>query len=121
VEITGGRACAGDQLSDDPLAALLGAQGLTVDLATDTNSLSAARLTGARLVVLNNVPREPAAAGISQRHPISSCASRRGLLMAGGEIVLVGAAIFASAVDELLPVSMELKKEQANSPPRWRS
>ena len=113
VEVTGGpRVMLLTNYPDDPLATLLGAQGLTVERVTDPSAFNGARPTGARAVVINNAPakRLPreflAALGFFVRE------HGGGLLMVGGENSFGSGGYFASSVDELLPVSMELRKEQ---------
>jgi hypothetical protein len=113
VEITGGpRVVLVTNYPDDPLAGLLGGQGLTVDLVTDPSTLSAARLTGARLVVLNNVPASRLPREFLGAVDFFVREQGGGFLMAGGENSFGSGGYFASTIDELLPVSMELKKEQ---------
>lgn len=113
IEITGGpRVILVTNYPDDPLGALLGAQGMTVDLVTDPSSLTAARLTGARLVVLNNVPASRVPREFLGAIDFFVREQGGGFLMAGGENSFGSGGYFASAVDELLPVSLELKKEQ---------
>ncbi|HEX2853665.1 MAG TPA: VWA domain-containing protein [Opitutaceae bacterium] len=113
VEITGGpRVVLVSNYADDPLAALLSAQGLTVELVTQPNTLTAAKLTGARLVVINNVPASRLPRDFLGAIDFFVREQGGGLLMAGGENSFGSGGYFASAIDELLPVSMELKKEQ---------
>jgi hypothetical protein len=113
IEITGGpRVLLVTNYPDDPLATLLGAQGLTVDVVTQTRSLSAAHLTGARLVVLNNVSAARLSRDFLGAIDFFVREQGGGFLMAGGENSFGSGGYFASAIDELLPVSMELKKEQ---------
>ncbi|MEO7414129.1 MAG: vWA domain-containing protein, partial [Opitutaceae bacterium] len=113
VEITGGpRVVLVTNYRDDPLIGLLGGQGLTVDVVTDPMTLSAARLTGARLVVLNNIPASRVSREFIGAIDFFVREQGGGFLMAGGENSFGSGGYFASAVDELLPVSMELKKEQ---------
>lgn len=113
VEVTAGpRVLLVTRYPDDPLATLLGGQGLTVDLVTEPSELTVARLSGARAVVINNVP--------AHRVPREFLAGLNffvreqggGLLMVGGESSFGAGGYFSSAIDPLLPVAMELKKEQ---------
>ena len=112
-EITGGgRVVLITNYPDDPLVALLGAQGLTVDRVEDPTVLTAARLTGARAVVINNVPAHRLAREFLGALDFFVREQGGGLLMAGGENSFGSGGYFGSPLDELLPVSMELKKEQ---------
>ena len=97
---------------DDPLATLLGAQGVAVEVVTAPATLNAARLSGARAVVLNNVPAHRLPREFMAALDFFVREQGGGFLMAGGENSFGSGGYFASAIDELLPVSMELKKEQ---------
>ncbi len=113
VEVAGGpRVLLITNYPDDPLAALLSAQGLTVENVTEPESLNAARLTGARAVVINNVPAHKLPRDFMAGLDFFVREQGGGLLMAGGENSFGSGGYFASPIDELLPVSMELRKEQ---------
>lgn len=113
VEVAGGpRVMLVTNYPDDPLAALLGAQGLAVELVTEPGSLTAARLTGVRAVVINNVPAHKLPRDFMAGLDFFVREQGGGLLMVGGENSFGSGGYFASPIDELLPVSMELKKEQ---------
>ncbi len=115
VEVAGGpRVILVTHYPDDPLAGLLGAQGFTVDLVptAEAGGLAAARLTGAKAVVVNNVPAHRLARDFVAALDFFVREQGGGLLMAGGANSFGAGGYFASDLDELLPVSMELKKEQ---------
>ena len=113
VEVAGGpRVILVTNYPDDPLAALLGAQGLAVERVTEPGTLNAARLTGARAVVINNVPAHKLPRDFLTGLDFFVREQGGGLLMAGGENSFGSGGYFASPIDELLPVSMELRKEQ---------
>lgn len=113
VEVAGGpRVILATNYSDDPLAALIGAQGFTVDLVTETNALNTARLTGTRAVVINNVPAHKFAREFLAGLDFFVREQGGGLLMVGGTNSFGSGGYFSSPIDELLPVSMELRKEQ---------
>ena len=112
VEVAGGgRVILVTNYPDDPLARLLGQQGLKVEVVTDATTLAEASLTGARLVVLNNVPAHRVAPGFLKALDFFVREQGGGLLMVGGENSFGSGGYFSSAVDPLLPVSMELRKE----------
>lgn len=112
VEVAGGaRVLLVTNYPDDPLAKLLGEQGLKVEVVTDATVLSEASLTGVRLVVLNNVPAHRVAPGFLKALDFFVREQGGGLLMVGGENSFGSGGYFSSAVDPLLPVSMELRKE----------
>jgi hypothetical protein len=113
VEVAGGpRVILVTNYPDDPVATLLSAQGLTVERVTEPSALHAARLTGARAVVINNVPAFRLPREFLGALDFFVREQGGGLLMAGGENSFGSGGYFASAIDELLPVSMELRKEQ---------
>jgi hypothetical protein len=112
VEVAGGpRVVLVTNYPDDPLAALLRAQGLIVDLVTDPGRLASPVLTGARLVVINNVPASRMAPDFLGALEFFVREQGGGLLMAGGQNSFGSGGYFSSAIDPLLPVSMELRKE----------
>ena len=113
IEVTGGpRLILISNYPDDPLAPLLAAQGMAVELVNDPAAQSAARLSGARAVIINNVPAHRLPREFVAALDFFVREQGGGLLMAGGENSFGAGGYFSSAIDELLPVSMELKKEQ---------
>lgn len=113
VEMTGGpRVVLITNYPDDPLETLLGAQGLAVEKVTDAKGLNVASLTGARAVVINNVPAHKLSREFLAGLKFFVGEQGGGLLMVGGENSFGSGGYFASALDELLPVSMELRKDQ---------
>lgn len=98
--------------ADDPMAALLGAQGVAVDRVVDPAGLTAPALTGARAVVIHNVPAHRLSREFVGALDYFVREQGGGLMMVGGENSFGAGGYFSSGVDELLPVSMELKKEQ---------
>ncbi|MDF9826450.1 hypothetical protein M2447_000531 [Ereboglobus sp. PH5-10] len=113
VEVTGGpRALLVSNYPDDPLADLLAAMGFEVEHAGDPAALTETAFAGARLVVLNNVPAHRVGARFLRGLDFFVREQGGGLLMAGGENSFGAGGYFASPVDALLPVSMELRKEQ---------
>jgi hypothetical protein len=113
VEVAGGpRIVLVTNYPDDPLATLLGTQGLAIDLVHDPSTLTGARVAGARAVILNNVPAHKLPRDFVAALDFFVREQGGGLLMVGGENSFGSGGYFASALDTLLPVSMELKKEQ---------
>lgn len=112
VEVAGGgRVLLVTNYPDDPLAKLLGEQGMKVEVVTRGSELRAASLTGARLVILNNVPAHRVASEFLGALDFYVREQGGGLWMIGGENSFGSGGYFSSAVDPLLPVSMELRKE----------
>ena len=112
VEVAGGgRVLLVTNYTNDPLAATLRSLGLRVDVVPEPNALTPASLTGARLVVLNNVPAHRVNTEFLAALDFFVREQGGGLLMAGGENSFGSGGYFSSSVDALLPVSMELRKE----------
>lgn len=97
--------------ADDPLAAALKGQGFEVDVELQPGHLDAGRLSGAKAVVLNNVPAFKMPGEFLAALDFFVRNQGGGLLMAGGKYSFGAGGYFQSAVDALLPVSMELKQE----------
>ncbi len=96
---------------DDPLAAALRQEQIGVEVETNPLALDAGRLTGARAVILNNVPAYKLPDGFLAALDFFVRGQGGGLLMAGGQNSFGSGGYFKSAVDGLLPVSMELRTE----------
>jgi hypothetical protein len=112
VEITGGpRVILLTRHPDDPLAAAFRSQGIEVALITDTRTIEPGILTGARAVIINNVPAFDLPRPFLQALDFFVREQGGGLLMAGGKHAFGSGGYFQSPIDPLLPVSMELKTE----------
>lgn len=112
IEITGGpRILLLTQYADDPLSPVLQAQGFSVEAVTDLGQLNVGRLSGCRAVILNNVPAYALPADFLAALDFYVREQGGGLLMAGGKQSFGAGGYFQSAIDELLPVSMELRAE----------
>jgi len=96
---------------DDPLAAAFSSQGLEVDLLTEPAQATPERLAGARAVVIHNVPAHDFAPGFLASLDFFVRHQAGGLMMIGGKHAFGSGGYFQSPVDELLPVSMELKAD----------
>ncbi|MDF1751198.1 MAG: VWA domain-containing protein [Verrucomicrobiales bacterium] len=96
---------------NDPMVPILRAQGFDVEVITDSLSLTPGMLTGARSVLLNNVPAYEIPGPFLAALDFFVREQGGGLLMAGGKYSFGSGGYFESAVDSLLPVSMELKSE----------
>ncbi len=96
---------------DDPMAAVLRAQGFEVATVTDAARLQPGMLTGARGLILNNVPAYELPNDFIGSIPFFVKEQGGGLVMVGGHRSFGSGGYYESAVDELLPVSMELKSE----------
>lgn len=97
--------------TNDPMVSVLQANGMKVEVVTDPSTLHAGALSGARTVVLNNVPAHKIPADFLEAMDFFINAQGGGLLMAGGKFSFGAGGYFESPLDPLLPVSMELRQE----------
>jgi uncharacterized membrane protein len=112
IEVTGGpRILLVTKYTNDPVAASLTNQGFTVETVTDSQTLRVGQLAGTRAVVLNNVPAFEMPGDFLNAIDFFVREQGGGLLMAGGEQSFGSGGYFQSAIDPLLPISMELKTE----------
>lgn len=96
---------------DDPAAGALRAQGFQTQVVTDLPTLNGGSLAGVRGVILNNVPAFRLPGDFLRALPFYVRAQGGGLLMAGGKQSFGSGGYFQSPIDDLLPVSMELRTE----------
>lgn len=97
--------------TSDPLAEVLKAQGFSVDAVTDLSSLHLGSLSGAKAVVLNNVPAYKLDPKFIRGLDFFVNQQGGGLAMVGGKTSFAAGGWFGSPAEPLLPVSMELKQE----------
>lgn len=97
---------------DDPVAAALQAQGIDVDLETNPKTLHPGRLSGTRAVIINNVPASDLSVDFMKAVDFYVREQGGGLLMLGGKNSFGSGGYFASKLDDLLPVSMEIRDEK---------
>lgn len=97
---------------DDPIARYLGEQGFQVDLALlPGQPPQPPRIAGAEAVILNNVPADEVTDAFRRTLAFAVKEQGTGLLMVGGRESFGSGGWYASPLDPLLPVSMELKEE----------
>lgn len=96
---------------NDPVIPVLRAQGFEVAVVEDPLTLQPGLLTGAKAVILNNVPAFELPNDFLGALPFFVSDQGGGLLMAGGHRSFGSGGYYESAIDPLLPVSMELKSE----------
>ena len=112
IEITGGpRVLMASKYVDDPLAGSLRDQGFAVEVVSDPAALRVGQLAGARAVILNNVPAFEVPAEFQEALNFYVREQGGGLLMVGGKQSFGSGGYFQSALDPLLPISMELKND----------
>ena len=113
IDIAGGpRVLLVTAYADDPLAPVLRAQGFDVEAVTDPSSAHVGQLSGAKAVIINNVPAHLFHQEFLNAIDFYVRSQGGGFLMAGGKLSFGSGGYFDSAVDALLPVSMELRTEQ---------
>ena len=113
VEMSGGaRVLVVSPYAQDPVAGVLAAQGFDVRRVQDPAELHLGLLSGTRLVVLNNVAAARVPEEFLRGLDFFVRGQGGGLLMLGGASAFGSGGYFQTAVDELLPVSMELRKDQ---------
>lgn len=112
IEVTGGpRLVIATHYTDDPLAKVLSSLGFDIQTISDLSQLKPGVLTGAKAVILNNVPAHEIPNDFMRSLDFFVREQGGGLLMAGGERSFGSGGYFESPIDPLLPVSMELKNE----------
>lgn len=112
IEIAGGpRVLLLTSYLNDPVAQTLQRQGFTVETVTDLRGLRPGQMAGAKCVILNNVPAFELPADFLRALDFYVREQGGSLLMAGGKKSFAAGGYFESAIDPLLPVSMELKQE----------
>ena len=97
--------------NDDPLALALKAQGFAVEIVTDLATLHLGSLSGAKAVVLNNVPAYKLDSQFVRGLDFFVNQQGGGLAMIGGKTSFAAGGWFGSPAEPLLPVSMEMKQE----------
>lgn len=97
--------------ADDPLRAILESQGFAVQVVTQGSVLHPGSLSGAKALLLNNVPAYRLPAQFLSAVDFFLRQQGGGLLMIGGKQSFGAGGYFDSPLDALLPVSMELKQE----------
>lgn len=112
IEIRGGpRLILATRYQNDPMAKALESMNFEVETVTDTTKLHPGRLSGAKAVVLNNVPAHEVPSDFLKALDFFVREQGGGFMMAGGKFAFGSGGYFQSPIDALLPVSMELKSE----------
>ena len=112
IEITGGpRVIIITKYKDDPLALSLRNQGIAVDTIMEPSRLRVGMLTGAKAVILNNVPAHEMPPKFLDALNFYVREQGGGFMMVGGKHSFGSGGYFDSSIDNLLPISMELKND----------
>lgn len=109
--VAGPRVILLSKYENDPVGTILRAQGFEVNQIKELLSLTPGILTGAKAVILNNVPAYELPSTFLNALTFFVTEQGGGLLMAGGKKSFGSGGYYQSAIDPLLPVSMELKTE----------
>lgn len=112
IEITGGpRILLVTKYDPDPLEKVLANQSYSLEVVRDPGNLRVGQLAGAKAVIFNNIPAFEVPGDFLDALPFYVEEQGGGFLMAGGAQSFGSGGYYQSAVDDLLPVSMELKNE----------
>jgi len=112
IEVVGGpRVLVVTKYLNDPLVAALNSQDYDVQVVTDPSQLRVGHLAGARSVVFNNVPAFEVPSDFQDALNFYVREQGGGFMMVGGKQSFGSGGYFQSPIDNLLPVSMELKNE----------
>ena len=112
IEITGGpRLLLVTKYNDDPMAKAMADMDFDVQVVSDFNQLKPGMLGGTKAVIFNNIPAHEIPNDFMKSLDFFVREQGGGFLMAGGKRSFGSGGYFQSDIDELLPVSMELKSE----------
>ncbi len=112
IEIAGGpRVLLISQYTNDPLVQSLEKLAYDVELVTNATTLNAGALSGAKTVIINNVPANKIATPFLAALDFYVREQGGGLMMVGGKHAFGSGGYYQSDIDALLPVSMELKSD----------
>lgn len=112
IEVVGGpRVLLVTKYLNDPLAAALRNQDYDVQVVTEPGTLRVGQLAGAKSVVFNNVPAFEVPTQFQDALNFYVREQGGGFMMVGGKQSFGSGGYFQSSIDNLLPVSMELKNE----------
>lgn len=95
----------------DPTAEVLRQLGFAVETVSTYEELTPGRLSGARAVIINDVPASEFPADFLPSLDFFVRAQGGGLAMVGGRYSFGSGGYFNSPIDSILPVSMELRQE----------
>ncbi len=113
IEITGGpRILIVTKYTHDPLAASLKSQGINVETIIDPSTLNVGLLSGTKAVIFNNIPAHEVPGKFLDSLNFYVKDQGGGFMMVGGKHSFGSGGYFQSSIDELLPISMELKNDQ---------
>jgi len=96
---------------DDPVAESLKRQGFLVEVVSNPRELGIGDLTGTRGIIFNNVPAHLLPNDFMNALTFFVKGQGGGIMMIGGKYSFGAGGYFQSAIDGLLPVSMELRME----------
>ncbi len=96
---------------NDPVYEVLINKGFKVRQCKNNETLSVSDLNGIKLVLINNVPAYSLSTNFIDALPAFVKVQGGGLLMLGGKYSFGSGGYFESKIDDLLPISMELRQD----------
>ncbi|MGJ8634533.1 MAG: VWA domain-containing protein [Luteolibacter sp.] len=112
IEITGGpRLLLLTKYVDDPVAKAMADMDFDVQVVNNFSQLKPGILAGTKAVIFNNVPAHEIPGDFMRAMDFFVKEQGGGFMMAGGDRSFGSGGYFQSEIDDLLPVSMELKSE----------
>lgn len=112
IEIVGGpRIILVTRYENDPVAATLRRLGFDLEVITNARNFHGGRLAGAKAVIFNDVPANEIPHGTLEAIDFYVRGQGGGFLMLGGKFSYGSGGYFESPIEDILPVSMELKEE----------
>lgn len=112
IEISGGpRIILVTRYQNDPVAQTLRRLGFELEVITNARNFHEGRLTGAQAVIFNDIPANEVPNDTLEAIDFYVRGQGGGFMMLGGKFSYGSGGYFESPVEEILPVSMELKEE----------
>ena len=112
IQVTGGpKVLLVTNYIDDPLIKVLAQQNYRVEVVSDSQSLRVGNLLDTESVILNNIPAHEIPIEFLKAIPFYVEEQGGGFLMVGGNRSFGAGGYSKSVIDELLPVTMELKND----------
>ncbi|GHB92840.1 vWA domain-containing protein [Cerasicoccus arenae] len=112
IEISGGpRIILVTRYQDDPVATTLRRLGFELEVITNARQFHEGRLTGAQAVIFNDIPANEIPADTLEAIDFYVRGQGGGFVMLGGKFSFGSGGYFESPVENILPVSLELKEE----------
>ncbi|MEM9159428.1 MAG: VWA domain-containing protein [Verrucomicrobiota bacterium] len=112
VQVEGGqRVMLLSNFREDPLGQALRAAGFDVEILNTFSNLNVGSLSGISVLILNNIPANRLPSEFMKAVDFFVRNQGGGLMMVGGRYSFGSGGYYGSAIQDLIPVSMELKEE----------